>query len=162
MDGEKVKAIKKDIDFCTTKIGCEECSFMPIMASTNCRNELLKNCLILINEMESENERLKEQNGALSCDLDYVNEKLTNAEIEVDDYKDRIAKLEKENKDYYDRLNNAQTYIDNHEEVWKGNTKIQLQQFAERLKEKDLSVPLHKDFMIIDNKSIDETLKEFL
>ena len=40
--------------------------------------------------------------------------------------------------------------------------KRELKQFAERLKEKDLSVPLHKDFMIIDNKSIDETLKEFL
>ena len=59
MNSEKVKAIKKDIDFCTTKIGCEGCSFMPIMASTNCRNELLKNCLILINELEGENERLR-------------------------------------------------------------------------------------------------------
>jgi hypothetical protein len=60
MNSEKVKEIKKDIDFCTTKIGCEECSFMPIMASTNCRNELLKNCLTLINDLESENEKLKQ------------------------------------------------------------------------------------------------------
>lgn len=50
--------------------------------------------LTLINELENENERLQEQNGALSCDLEYINEKLTNAEIEVDDYKDRIAELE--------------------------------------------------------------------
>jgi hypothetical protein len=89
---------------------------------------------------------------------------ITNADILT-----LINELEKENKDYYDRLNNLQTYIDNHEEIWKGNTKIQLKQFAERLKKKvknfcgteyeNAYYDVTKAFACND---IDEALKEFL
>lgn len=68
--------------------------------------------------------------------LTYINELENLCNKTYEDLTKEIDRLEKENKDYYDRLNNLQTYIDNHEEIWKGNTKIQLQQFAERLKEK--------------------------
>lgn len=106
MQSEKIKEIKKNIEICTSRIECEECSLTPIMTSTNCRNELLKNCLTLINELESENERWQEKEGALSCDLEIISEKLTNAEIEVDDYKDRIAELTKElEKEQINNLN---------------------------------------------------------
>lgn len=76
--------------------------------------------------------------------------------------KDRIAELENENKDYYDRLNNLQTYIDNHEEIWKGNTNNALKQFAERLKEHPTMkiYSLHNACERIP-KAIDETLKEY-
>lgn len=58
MKSEKVKEIKDNITVCTTKIGCNGCSLLPIMASTNCRNKLLEDALNLINELESENARL--------------------------------------------------------------------------------------------------------
>ena len=119
MDSEKVKEIKKDIDFCTTKIGCEECSFMPIMASTNCRNELLKNCLILINEFESENKELKKyrcdwlnsEKMHLQADMEDTefelassNRILEKVNKENQQLKDRIAELGKEHKDYDERF----------------------------------------------------------
>lgn len=101
--------------------------------------------------------------------------------MEVVDY---INELEKEKKNYYDRLNNLQTYIDNHEDIWKGNTKNTLKQFAERLKEdftkkknkliKEREIAIkYDDFILIDAlaykidelqyaiDNIDETLKEF-
>ena len=37
-----------------------------------------------------------------------------------------------------------------------------LKQFAERLKSKDCSVPVHKGFILIEDHAIDETLKEFI
>ena len=164
MDSEKIKEIKKALN--TWKI--------VFHGITNA------DILTYINEMESENKELKKYR------CDWLNSEKMHLQAELEDtefelassnrilgevnkenktLKDRIAKLEKENKDYYDRLNNAQTYIDNHEEVWKGNTKIQLKQFAERLKEqmnegeymgKKYKLSVFRDI------DIDETLKEFL
>ena len=144
--------------------------------------KFLQDILTLINELESENERLLEGNYQKEQDfrkaekriaelleensiiksnppiiagrsvgktiraklIDYDKLKQSNKSLE-----DRITELEKENKDYYDRLNNLQTYIDNHEEIWKVNTKSQLKQFAERLKIECVN-------------KIHETLKEFI
>lgn len=61
MKSEKVKEIKNNIIICSTKIECKGCSLFPNMKSTNCRNKLLADALTLINELESENERLKTQ-----------------------------------------------------------------------------------------------------
>lgn len=58
---EKVKEIKNNIIICSTKIECKGCSLFHNMKSTNCRNKLLADVLTLINELESENERLKTQ-----------------------------------------------------------------------------------------------------
>lgn len=119
----------------------------------------LRDVLTLINEFESENERLKEQNGALSCDLDYINEKLANAEIEVDDYKDQIAELEKENETKTDTI----TDLLKKQEFYE---KEKLKQFAERLFEKYSYDKLtHEDDEDIEihltASELDETLKEF-
>ena len=77
MNSEKVENIKKDIEICTTKIGCEGCSLISIIASTNCRNKLLENCLTLINELKKENAKLKSTNTNIlkSCD-EYKNRHL--------------------------------------------------------------------------------------
>ena len=108
--------------------------------------------------MESENERWKKDCADIANDYQemgnfYYEEVKKNQKL-----KDRINELEKGNKDYYDRLNNLQTYIDNHEEIWKANTKMQLKQFAERLKAK---MPCEEVFKGVWDK-IDETLKEFI
>lgn len=75
-----------------------------------------------------------------------------------------LAQLEKGNKDYYDRLNNLQTYIDNHEEIWKGNTKIQLKRFAERLKDKLIEKANADNVNVFVEcaRLSNETLKDFI
>ena len=131
--------------------------------------------LTLINELESENEalwkgvkRLKKRyketitKNADECVKKFCEtvmykeqDKLVN---ETQQLKDRIAELEKENKDYYDRFNNLQAYIDNHEEIWKGNTNNALKKFAKRLKEISCEMYLKEQL----HRCIDETLKEFI
>ncbi len=104
----------------------------------------LQKILNLINELESENKSLQDL-----CNKTY------------EDLTKEIDRLEKGSKDYYDRLNNLQTYIDNHEEIWEGNTNNVLKQFAERLKEKAVSFEGERT-AIVSFKSINEVLKEFL
>lgn len=140
MNSEKVKEIKKVLN--TWKI--------VFHGITNAE------ILTYINEIESENERLQEENGALSCDLEIISEKLTNAEIEVDDYKDRIADLEKENEIL--RKHNIGYHIAN-----KYEAQDQLKQFAERLKEKcEYNRKQYCCEATVSFNDIDETLKEFL
>lgn len=159
MNSEIVKEIKENLQdelFIATK-------FEDTLRRISTRD--LQKILTLINELESETERLQKKNYQLEQDLGQcengyklelhtaryqmqsVNENLKKAQ-------DRIAELEKENKDYYDRLNNLQTYIDNHEEIWKGNTNNALKQFAERLKEELKG--------IVGANFINETLKKMI
>lgn len=169
MESEKVKEIKKIATSCVEK-NKPHCEYCPKGDESDvvltCRS-LLKELLTLINELEETNERLKHLNNSVSIGADLhaesYKQEITQLENENQQLKDRIAELEKGNKDYYDRLNNLQTYIDNHEEIWKANTKMQLKQFAERLKEKfpknDFTTFSTNSFI---NKAIDEILKEFV
>ena len=63
MNNEKVKEIKEALECCTNNKGCEPCprlSEKPYHLD-DCRFALLADILTLINELESENERLKTQ-----------------------------------------------------------------------------------------------------
>ena len=90
--------------------------------------------------------------------ITYINELETLCNKTYEDLTKEIDMLESKNKDYYDRLNNAQAYIDNHEEVWKRNTEIQLKRFAEKLKVE--AIKLGGEGLGITD--IDKILKEFL
>jgi uncharacterized coiled-coil DUF342 family protein len=143
MESEKVKEIKEDIEICTSRIECKECSLMPIMKSTNCRNELLKNCLTLINELESENDTLHTN----LCEWRKENQQL----------KDRIAEMQKEKEE------TTKAWLEDREGMFwdgvgEGELKgyEQLKQFAEILK-KNITVWYPS---VIE--SIDQTLKEFI
>ena len=174
MESEKVKEIKKALECCSVRGGdCDKCPF--IKEGFDCDLYLLMDALKLINELESENAELT---NAVVDNLDAyrdgfseganLNGRVENKwKEENQQLKDRIAELEKEKKDYYDRLNNLQTYIDNHEEVWKGNTKIHLKEFAKRLKEKGQKSFINVGGLTASAKTvtlhdIDETLKEFI
>jgi replicative superfamily II helicase len=86
---------------------------------------------------------------------------------------EKVAELEKENDEKHKRImeleqdlvhEDANVFFRECNVVLQEN-KIKaeaLKQFAERLKDKDLSIPLHKEFIIIDNKAIEETLKELI
>lgn len=156
MNSEKVKEIKEFLQ-----------NYIKVLEEENAVKvaiDRFRDILTLINELESENERLGNLFDAQRIVAKQRLAKLEKAEHDRDRYQRRITELEKGNKDYYDRLNNLQSYIDNHEEVWKGNTKIQLKQFAERLKEKmgvrEYMGVKYKQGVFSENE-IDEILKEF-
>ena len=126
MEIEKVTEIKNDLEICMNSLTCENCSYHSHRSGECCRN-LTSDILTYINELESENERLKEcykvkaydklreENKTLKdriVKLEKDNEMLRNAKVvyETVDYcaedlrkaQDRIAELEKENKSLYD------------------------------------------------------------
>lgn len=102
--------------------------------------------LTYINELESENEILRNAKVVYE-NVDYCFEDLKKAEK-------RIAELEKENAIKTDTIVDLLKKQEFYE-------KEKLTKFAERLKSKDCSVPIHKGFILIEDHAIDETLKEF-
>lgn len=152
--------------------------------------KFLQEILTLINELEEENKDYKDRCELIhDLGFDYDGSKtIEDFKILVDElvlvaingaqvkkgidnklktenqqFKNRVTELERENKDYYDRLNNLQTYIDNHEEIWKANTKMQLKQFAEKLKEKcEYNRKKYCCEATVSANDIGETLKEFI
>lgn len=171
MESEKVKEIKKALEHCGEKVtcqGCPEYNNEPVIDWFKCKKNLLQKTITLINYQDFQISTLKVQVANLEKEL--KKEQINHLYYRQDSQfkESRIAELEKENKDYYDRLNNLQTYIDNHEEIWKVNTKTQLKQFAGRLKEKAIKRQEFIGELAIDDieyvkkQDIDETLKELI
>lgn len=112
MESEKVKEIKKALEDNKT-------DHLPYIDGWKCKFVDYTDILTLINELESENERLKTQ-------LAQANAGIVNCSG---------CKLVELNA---------------------------VEQFAERLKSKDCSVPIHKGFILIEDHAIDKLLKEFI
>ena len=176
MNSEKVKEIKKALKFCTSlKKRCRDCSYSEI----GCY-KLFKDILTIINELESENERLQDKNYQLEqnlgqCENGYKLELHTERLIHKQ-LKDRIAELESElEKEQINNLN-CDTELQYKEKRIAELLKKQefyetekLKQFADRLKEKfyyvfgneyEQSVSGFNTKVLIED--IDETLKEFI
>ena len=171
MESEKVKEIKKALEFCTSlKKRCRDCDYNEI----GCY-KLLKDSLTLINELESENERLKWEKQTLE-DKDTLLAKVGEMVQENQQLKDRIAELEALCNKTYEDLTKE---IDRLEKE-RGD---QLKQFAERLKEKLEEYRLENEYftehepnsnlwqmnssvfcieVTQDGGLVDETLKEFI
>lgn len=167
MESEKVKEIKEKLQeeiFIANSFG-DKLRKVP--------TKELENLLILINELESENERLIAEKQKV---LEYMKTdnyaKLKKEDMywgyqmgigmlehEIDRQKDRIAELEKEIEEnaFY-----SKGYADGIKNTYEVVIPDKLKQFAERLKSKDCSVPIHKGFILIEDHEIDETLKEFI
>ena len=106
MNSEEVKDIKKTVGYFADKYMTAQCIGVP-------KRELFAAILTLINELETENERLMKLQSRGGC-------RVAELGIENQQLKDRIAELE--NTDYYKEI--AGKY---------------LKEFAEKLKEKALS-----------------------
>ena len=128
--------------------------------------------LTLINELESENERLRnteigeliEENEKLAKQCEDWCEIILKKRNQIVKLKDRIAELEKENETKTDTI----TDLLKKQEFYE---KEKLKQFAERLKEKKTKrlIPVGLDqpanevwFIELTEEEIDETLKEFI
>ena len=146
MESEKVKEIKDKLQeeiFITNSFG-DKLRKVP--------TKELENLLTLINELESENERLMKLQARGGC-------RVAELGIENQQLKDRIAELEKENAIKTDTIADLLKKQEFYE-------KEKLNKFAEMLKEK-----CHNYYPSIDHyccsekavdiKDIDETLKNF-
>ena len=130
MNSEKVKEIKKIVRYFADKYMTAQCTRVP-------KRELFADILTLINELESENERLMKLQSRGGC-------RIAELDIENQQLKDRIAELE--NTDYYKEI--AGKY---------------LKEFAEKLKEcAQTNLDHFMGFQkVILTEQIDELLKEY-
>ena len=163
MESEKVKEIKKALENCQ-KNNCLDCPYF--IDEKNCRaNDLLLDTLTLINELESENERLKNKNYQLEQDLGQCENgyklelhtaryQLHSANEDLKKAQDRIAELEKEIEEnaFY-----SKGYAQGIKNTYEVVIPDKLKQFAKMLKEKIFDLG-----NIVNENDIDETLKEFI
>ena len=150
MNSEKVKEIKKNLQ---QEIHLTE--YVDSSYSENVSLDLLKDVLTLINELETENERLMKLQARGGC-------RVAELGIENQQLKDRIAELE--NTDYYKEIEKKkEDLLCKEYGLIKYEKEIAgkyLKEFAEKVKEKAL---LHcKTINCYELKSIEETIDELL
>ena len=93
MNSEKVKEIKEALEYCSNHSVSDCSNVCPYDKYTRCRTELTKDSLTLINELESENERLnKSDTSKEESSIEYYN-LYRDFKRENQQLKDRIAKL---------------------------------------------------------------------
>ena len=145
MDRELIKKALECCVDCHTICNSEKCYLFDKFEYSQCAKQLKKDSLTLINELESENERLNE------CYKVKAYDKLR---AENNQLKDRIAELEKENAKYKQKLTTNQWVQEIRKEA--------LKQFAERLKEKyGKSCSEYYPLLLeLTSEQLDETLKE--
>lgn len=141
MESEKVKEIKESLQ---QEIHLTE--YVDSAYSENVSLDLLKDVLTLINELETENERLMKLQSRGGC-------RVAELGIENQQLKDRITELETEDA----LIKNSVVMRDYKTLEEMSNNKVK--QFAERLKEELGSVDLIRGWAV--KVFIDETLKEY-
>jgi chromosome segregation ATPase len=173
MESEKVKEIKKALECCSTLMDknatSEEqdnaCNNCPYQVNGRCSWVLDKDALELINELESENEKLAKAGKRateISKELSSVHKKIE------EQLKDRIAELEKENACLTEECQNLNGQLMNTARET-APTEWKLKQFAERLKEEFIksaniqdSITAKKLFRDICPVKVDKVLKKFI
>lgn len=155
MESEKVKEIKEALEYCSNHSVSDCSNVCPYDKYTRCRTELTKDSLTLINELESENERLnKSDTSKEESFIEYYN-LYRDFKRENQQLKDRIAELEKENKSKTDTI----TDLLKNQEFYE---KDKLKQFAERLKKRTIIYSgINVKYEAITADIIDELLKEY-
>ena len=149
MKSEKVKEIKESLQ---QEIHLTE--YVDMAYSENVRLDLLKDVLTLINELESENERLRKCREVDYKTMTALRQANTELNECMDEMQDRIAELEKEIEEnaFY-----SKGYADGIKNTYEVVVPDKLKRFAEMLIDK--KIKLGERFNIYD---IDETLKEFI
>lgn len=165
MDSQKVKEIKKALE-ChiqnEIEDTCEYCSNCPASDwdyEKECNIDLFQKTITLINDLESENERLTEERDLYKKQFNELEQRFFDLREENKELKDQIAELEKEIEEnaFY-----SKGYAQGIKNTYEVVIPDKLKQFAERLKgkfEHCVGDIYHAD--TIDER-IDETLKEFL
>ena len=151
MNSEKVKEIKKALEDCmhTRVSSCRECPYNYTNTKTKHREcfRMAEHALTLINELESENERLnKSDTSKEESSIEYYNL--------YRDFKRENQTLKAENE----RL--KEVIADQNELCW--NCKKSVKEFAEKLKKRLMQDRVINDnVVIVTGVDIDELLKEY-
>lgn len=154
MESEKVKEIKKCLECCkqneiedTCKY-CLDCPTSDWDYEKECKIDLVQKTITLINELESENERLnKSDTSKEESSIEYYN-LYKDFKRENQTLKERIAELEKENGELVSK------FIDSYNDS--------LKEFAEKLKKRTILYSgINVKYEAITADIIDETLKEY-
>ena len=155
MESEKVKEIKEALEYCSNHSVSDCSNVCPYDKYTRCRTELTKDSLTLINELESENERLnKSDTSKEESSIEYYN-LYRDFKRENQTLKGRIAEMEKENKSKTDTI----TDLLKNQEFYETE---KLKQFAERLKKRTIIYSgINVKYEAITADIIDEVLKEY-
>lgn len=93
MNSEKVKEIKKALECCSSPSctsDCPLCGYHSDDYRTLCRDKLIKDCLILINELEKENDEKYKRIMELEQDLVHADENVFYRECNVALQEDKI------------------------------------------------------------------------
>ena len=146
MNSEKVKEIKKALEYCSNHSVSDCSNVCPYDKYTRCRTELTKDSLTYINELESENERLnKSDTSKEESSIEYYN-LYREFKRENQTLKNRIAELEKENGELKEHVTEVEKGIINIAKERNKKDELaskfidsyndSLKQFAEKLKEK--------------------------
>ena len=182
MNSEKVKEIKKALECCKQNEIEETCRYCLVCPASiwdyekTCTSDLFQKTLTLINELESENERLSKENFVLYRDrftkkeLDDISAcRVTKATQQL---KDRIAELEKENGELKEHVTEVEKGIINIAKERNKKDELaskfidsyndSIKQFAEKLKAKYGKSCSEYYPMLIEMTAddIDELLKE--
>lgn len=152
MESEKIKkALECNAD-------CKNYNRLPYTDGHKCKTVGFWDILTYINEIESENERLKHLREVDNTTMTTLRKSNTELNECMDEMQDRIAELGNENETKTDTI----TDLLKKQEFYE---KEKLKQFAERLKEKmgvrEYMGVKYKQGVFSEN-DIDETLKEFL
>lgn len=152
MNSKKVKEIKKALECCSNPICEDKCYYHSI----GCMNELSKDSLTIINELESENEKLRKSDTSKEeSSIEYYN-LYKDFKRENQRLKDRIAELEKENEIKTDIVVNLLKKQEFYE-------KDKLKQFAERLREESFYIETMEDtYHVIDLSTVYAILREYI
>ena len=178
MESEKVKEIKEALECCKqneTEETCRYCLVCPASIwdyEKTCTSDLFQKTLTLINELESENERLsKSDTSKEESSIEYYN-LYRDFKRENQQLKDRIAELEKKNGELKQHVTEVEKGIINIAKERNKKDELaskfidsyndSLKQFAEKLKAKYGKSCSEYYPMLIEMTSddIDELLKE--
>lgn len=153
MESEKVKEIKKALE---DNANYEHHDKLGYIDGYKCKTVAYADILTLINELESENERLnKSDTSKEESSIEYYN-LYRDFKRENQKLKDRIAELEKENKSKTDTIAN----LLKNQEFYETE---KLKQFAERLKKRTILYSgINVKYEAITADIIDELLKEYI
>ena len=173
MESEKVKEIRKALE---CNADCKNYNRLPYTDGHKCKTVGFWDILTYINEIESENERLKHLREVDNTTMTTLRKSNTELNECMDEMQDRIAELEKENETKTDTI----TDLFKKQEFYE---KEKLKQFAERLKENLEEYRLENEYFTEHEPNgnlwqmnssvfcievtqegglVDETLKEFL
>jgi chromosome segregation ATPase len=163
MESEKVKEIKKTLEYCSTPLWtkCYNCSRAG--EDSLCMYRLQADALTLINELESENERLKHLREVDNKTMTTLRQANTELNECMDEMQDRIAEMTKENERLKNRIATLENKLDSKESYYNAVKDRALEVFVQKI---EAEIPDESTFGYLGYNGvmevIDEKLKECL